>query len=139
MFNRLFLKNIFKLWRTKLPTDLLCWYIPKNWKRITANVNTTVNSSMKSVRWYIPESWKRKSANVTVTVNSLMELYMFLLSMLCQIVPRKLLTEWNNIFFFVHDLSIKPFINLLTTDLPTDQKLLMSVFPKNILYPWSRW
>jgi hypothetical protein len=84
---------------------------------------------MKSVRWYIPESWKIKSANVTVTVNSLMELYMFLLSMLCQIVPMK------QYFFFVHDPSIKPFINLLTTDLPTDQKLLMSVFPKNILYP----
>jgi hypothetical protein len=48
---------------------------------------------------------------------------------------KEITNRMKQYFFFVHDPSIKPFINLLMTDLPTDQKLLMSVFPKNILYP----
>jgi hypothetical protein len=43
----------------------------------------TKNNGMKSIRWYILESWKRITANVTTTVNSPTKLYMILLSMIC--------------------------------------------------------
>jgi len=33
-----------------LPTDLVCQYIPESWKRITANIIATVNSSTNLFR-----------------------------------------------------------------------------------------
>jgi hypothetical protein len=61
---------------------------------------------MKLFRRYVPESLKRIIVNVTATHQGN---YQWI--------------ETGIFFFSAHGLSIKLSVNLLTTDLPTDQKL----------------
>jgi hypothetical protein len=58
---------------------------------------------MKLFRRYVPESLKRIIVNVTKGITNGLKQVFF--------------------FFSAHGLSIKLSVNLLTTDLPTDQKL----------------
>jgi hypothetical protein len=59
--------NIFKLLMMGLPKTYFVGIFQEVKKRITANINVTINSPMKSVRRCISENWKRIIANAIAT------------------------------------------------------------------------
>ena len=136
MFNTYFFKTYFKILLKGLPTDHIWRYISKSWKRITANVTSTVFSPMNLLMvfcwWYVILTMRNTNGKTKTSMK--------LNNFFCLLYV-KLTDEYINgmkcvIFFFC---SLCPSVNLLVHLLPTDHKLPARFFLMNCFHLWACW